>query len=320
MLRLRDKNILLIGGAGFIGRRLINSCLLSGMNVRVIDSCMTTDFIYDVEFVEGDYRNESLLEESMVDIDYIVHLAHDTILIDAACDMQAEIQRNILPIVKLFELCLKSSVSKLLFVSSGGTIYGNSAIEKPIEESSPARPLSQYGVAKLIIENIGFLYSLQNDLPFIVARPGNAYGEGQYPFRGQGFVPTALASSLLGKPLDVFGDGTVVRDYVHVQDIVDGLIAILLKGSIGEAYNIGTSVGVSLAELLNDFIFPIVERNDYSLQINYMAKRKVDVQYNVLSNEKLLKDTGFCPSVDLLTGLSNTWEWLQAQHAIGGKF
>jgi len=313
MNKLTGKRVLVIGGAGFIGKQLVSACVSRGMSVLVIDTIMPATQLFqgEVEFVRADYRETDLVKDAIQNIDYVVHLAHDALLLDIVCDMDAEIKHNVLPAVKLMDACSTAGVSKLLFISSGGTVYGNPDSRRPIIESSPTHPVSVYGTTKLMIENLGFVYYAQKDLPFVVARPANAYGQGQIPFKGQGFIATALASALHNQPMSIYGDGTVVRDYTHVTDIAEALVALLECGRPGEAYNIGTARGTSLKALIEDYINAIIGADNCELMINYVQGRSADVIYNVLSNDKLLGDTGFSPRVELSEGLKQAWEWVK---------
>ena len=315
------QRVLLIGGLGFIGRHLVRACSAAGMTVRVVDVCApSADLtVSGVEYLQGDYTNEVFLHRIMDRVDMVVHLAHDTMLLNLDCNMESEFKRNILPVIRLMEACCVSGIAKFIFLSSGGTVYGNHEPHEPIREDVPKRPISVYGTSKLIIEQLGFLYNVQKKLPFIAARPGNAYGHGQLPFRGQGFVATAFASALQGKELNIFGDGSVVRDYIHVHDITDALVALLNRGQIGEAYNIGTAHGVSLRTLINDYINPMVSTEGYKLICNYVPERSADVAYNVLANDKLRLDTGFTPLVGLDEGMRSAWEWLSKNNSVENK-
>lgn len=307
------RRALLIGGGGFIGQHLAHACRSAGMVVRIADAAAPADAPHDcnIEYIQGDYREPEFLRRIIDNVDYVVHLVHDSLLINATCNMSVEIEQNMLPAIQLMDICSASCISKFLFVSSGGTVYGNPLLHEPISEDASTHPISVYGTTKLMIEHLGFLYHAQKNLPFIVARPGNAYGQGQLPFRGQGFIATAFASAQLGRPMSVFGDGSVVRDYIHVNDIADALVALLQHGRDGEAYNVGTARGTSLRTLIDDFITPILSTEGRTLICNYEPERRVDVGYNVLSNDKLLCDTGFLPRISLEEGLRNTWEWIK---------
>lgn len=307
--------VLLIGGTGFIGRHLAQACVAEGMVVRIVDVVPRSDSwvaAEGIEYFQGDYRTQEFLGDVLNGMDMVVHLVHDTMLLSLDCNMVSEFERNIQPAIRLMDACSAHDISKLLFVSSGGTVYGKSLENRPISEDARTSPISLYGTSKLMIEKIGFLYHMQKNLPFVVARPSNAYGPGQQPFRGQGFIATAMASALQGLPLDVYGDGGVVRDYIHARDLADALVALLVRGKVGHAYNVGTACGTTLRELLHDHIMPILAGAGYGLDVRYTPARGVDVPYNVLANGKIVSDTAFKPSVDLDDGLRETWTWLQA--------
>lgn len=314
------QNVLLIGGMGFIGRHLIRACLDAGMKVRVADVVTPeSDGIEGAEYLKGDYREPLFLQSILEGMQFVVHLVHDTMLLDLDCNMAAEFERNIKPAMSLMDECCVQKVEKFLFVSSGGTVYGNHNLHKPISEQARTRPVSLYGTSKLMIEEMGFLYHMQKKLPLIVARPGNAYGPGQKPFRGQGFIATALASALEGRLLNIFGDGKIVRDYIHARDLATALVALLQLGQIGKTYNVGTAVGVSLHALLDEHIEPILAADGFELIRKHTPSRGADVPYNVLANDKLLRDTGFSPHILLNDGLLETWAWLKQFHTKSGK-
>jgi len=144
-------------------------------------------------------------------------------------------------------------------------------------------------------------------------RPANAYGAGQLPFRGQGLIPTAFASAQHRKKVSIFGDGGAVRDYVHVTDIARGIVAAIQAGHLGNAYNIGSASGVSTRRILTDYVIPLVENDQLSLDVAYLEERKADVQYNVLDYSKLHDHTGFAPTVSLDQGMRDVWAWLKLQ-------
>lgn len=310
--------VLLIGGSGFLGQHLMRACLLSKMEVRVADAVVAEVSRREnkVEYMQGDYRDPAFLHEIVDGSDVVFHLVHDSMYLNAECNMAVEFDRNIRPAIQLMEKCCELKTAKLIFLSSGGTVYGNHSVCAPISEDSRTHPISLYGTSKLMMEQIGFLYHFQKNLPFIVARPTNAYGPGQQPFRGQGFISTAFASVLAGRSVNVFGDGSVVRDYVHARDIADALVALINRSQPGEAYNIGTSIGTSLKTLINQYLIPIVSADGFEFRCEYMAARGMDVAYNVVSNEKLFRETGFVPSIGMDQGLRETWAWLKQNSGV----
>jgi UDP-glucose 4-epimerase len=311
--------VLLIGGGGFIGRHVADACLKANMQVRVADvarprfAAVPEDGLaQEAQVLVGDYGDPTFLKEALEGVDMVVHLAHDAMRMNVECDMPQEYERNILPATRLMEASIGANVKKFMFVSSGGTVYGNQPIGMPIDESAPTRPVSLYGTSKLCIEHIALLYHGQRGLPAIVVRPGNAYGAGQLPFRGQGLVPTALASAQQGRKVTIFGDGGAVRDYVHVRDIASAIVALLERGTPGEIYNVGNGLGVSVRELLDDYLAPALAKSGVQLNVTYHEARRADVQYNVLDCTKLSDQTGWKPTIALREGVEQSLAWLNA--------
>jgi UDP-glucose 4-epimerase len=148
-----------------------------------------------------------------------------------------DLLQNLPPTVQLFsEAAVRGT--KLLLVSSGGTVYGE-ADELPISETHATKPISPYGVTKLTLENYAYLYAATHDLKFVCVRPANAYGIGQKAFVGQGFVATALASAMRGMPIKIFGHCGTIRDYLYVSDLASGIVSALEHGHLSETYNLG---------------------------------------------------------------------------------
>lgn len=318
---VHKERILLIGGAGFLGAYLARECLRANMAVRVIGRAAAPMRIEkgDYQYFSGDYRNAAFLEPILKSCDMVVHLAHDSIRPSIVSDMSREIEQNIQPAINLISACVHQGIARFVLISSGGTVYGNNSSREPIAEKASTRAITSYGCSKLILEQIGYLSHVQNKLPFIVARPANAYGPGQRPFMGQGLVATAFASALKGQPLNIFGDGSATRDYIHAQDIAEGLLALIQRGQPGETYNIGTAKGIALQTLIDEYINPIAGADGFQLACEYLPARSTDVAYNVLANTKLESHTGFSPKIDLGNGLRETWAWIKHLGNLGSS-
>ncbi|MFS2124016.1 NAD-dependent epimerase/dehydratase family protein [Pseudomonas sp. Pseusp97] len=302
---------LLVGGHGFIGEHLSNLLLSRDHQVTCISRHSPPQTADNrVVQVMGSYADRELLRNALKGIQSVVHLAHESIQLNQTCDMRLEYERNVLPAIQLMEECLHAGVEKFIFVSSGGTVYGNSLEHRPIRECSPTSPISLYGTSKLNIEQIARLYFQQRGLPAVIVRPGNAYGPGQIPFKGQGIVATTLASVLQRRPIPVFGSGGSVRDYVHVDDIAQAIATLIHTAPNGEIFNIGTGVGVATIDLLNRYLRPLVENDGHELLIKREAPRPMDVGYNVLDIEKLTRQIDYSPMA-LQEGLPATWEWIK---------
>ena len=172
-----------------------------------------------------------------------------------------------------------------MLVSSGGTVYGE-ANELPVPETHPTKPISPYGVTKLTLENYAYLYAATHGLKFVCVRPTNAYGVGQRPFGGQGFIATALASTMHGQAIKIFGQNGTVRDYIYVSDLASGIVSALEKGCLSETYNLGSGVGLSNMDVINA-IFPLMKAIGCDICVENLPERTFDVEANVLDSTKL---------------------------------
>ncbi|WP_064572740.1 NAD-dependent epimerase/dehydratase family protein [Cupriavidus gilardii] len=306
--------VLLIGGGGFIGARLARQCLAAGLAVRIADLALPAAGVDSpdgpIEYVVGDFDNPADLERMLDGVNVVVHLVHRAMLLGLDSSMVQEIERNVAPTVRLFDRCVADKSLRLVFVSSGGTVYGEPLEPAPICERAALRPISVYGTSKSMIEQVLGLYAAQRGLQAIVVRPGNAYGPGQQPFKGQGLIPTVMASALQGKPVTIYGDGSAVRDYIHVDDIARGILAAIQAGRAGETYNIGTGLGTSINALINEFIRPAMADGGVEIDLQYAQPRGVDVAYNVLDPTRLAEQCGFRAAIDLQAGIAETWDWI----------
>jgi UDP-glucose 4-epimerase len=307
------KKIVLVGGGGFIGRHVARLLLNDGNKVVMLSRNVNVDSLAidpSIEVHYGDYGDREFLRSVLAGSNAVIHLAHDSLQLNQICDMAVEYRRNIAPAIQLMEECIAAGIERFIFVSSGGTVYGNSASRKPLKEIAAPLPISLYGTSKLCIEHVVHLYCMQRGLPGIVVRPANAYGPGQIPFKGQGLVATAFASAIKGNSITIFGDGCAVRDYVHVDDIAYAITSLLTDGLIGEVYNVGSGVGTSVLELIQDHILPIVKHAGLDLRLERREARAIDVAYNVLDVRKLSRCIDFSP-ITLSAGLPGSWDWVQ---------
>ena len=169
----------------------------------------------------------------------------------------------------------------MILVSSGGTVYGE-ATHLPIREDHPTNPISPYGVTKLTLEKYAHLYATTHGLKVICLRPANAFGVGQRPHAGQGFVSTAIASCLRGQPIKVFGQRGTVRDYIYVSDIAAGIVCALDRGRLSETYNLGSGAGQSNMDVVEAFM-PLMREIGCEARVEHLPERVFDVQTNVLA-------------------------------------
>lgn len=303
-------NTLVIGGAGYIGAHLVPELIATGRRVTVLGRrpAPRYELPQGVVYVSGDFSQYDLLSR-MLDIHQeVIHLAYATVPNTSFESPLTDLLQNLPPTVQLF---LEAAVRgvKLILVSSGGTVYGE-ADKLPINETHRTKPISPYGVTKLTLENYAYLYAATHGLRFVCVRPANAYGVGQKPFVGQGFVATAMASAMRGVPIKIFGERGTVRDYLYVSDLASGIVNALLRGHLSETYNIGSGIGLSNFDVIERFE-PLMREIGCKVKVENLPERAFDVRFNVLDSTKLQMHTGWKPLIKFSEGLRKTCEWLK---------
>lgn len=303
---------LVIGGNGFIGINLVDELLQAGHSVRVFDRYPSRYRQPDarVEYVTGDFANHGEVEEVVRGMDWIYHLAYTTLPQTSNEDPVYDVRSNVIDTLQLLQCCVASGVKKVIFISSGGTIYGVPRTT-PIKEEHPTEPICSYGISKLTIEKYLSLFHHLHGLEFVVARISNPYGEGQNPGSKQGAVGVFLGNVAQGKPITIWGDGGAVRDYLYIRDAAEALVkAGEYQPAADEprVFNIGSGVGYTL----NDIIARIKEVVDVPVAVQYTPARALDVPANVLDITRAMTYLKWRPKVELKDGLRETWIWIQS--------
>jgi UDP-glucose 4-epimerase len=296
-----------IGGAGFIGTHVTRLLAESGREVVVLDSGARPAAMLPsgVRYVSGDYGDRATIERVLDGVDEVIHLAYATVPQTSFEDPIHDLLANLPESVQLLQVAAEVGLSKFLFVSSGGTVYGV-ASSLPISEDHPTNPISPYGITKLTLEKYAGMFWAVSGLPIVIVRPANAYGEEQRAAGGQGFIAAAVHSIVRGEEFSVFGPEGTVRDYVHVSDIASGMVAALDHGEIGSTYNIGSGRGRNNLEVLSE-IQRCASRDGYKLLMRTLPSRKFDVPANVLDSRRLTAVSGWRPAVDFVSGIERVW-------------
>lgn len=295
----------LIGGGGFIGLNLANF-ILNHINHEVViigrkDSSslpLPSNCIY----ARGNFEEADFLKSVIRQDDYVVHLAYNSIPQTSYDNPLKDIQENLESAVNLFTILSTLNIKKLLYISSGGTVYGNTT-NFPIDETHSTNPMSPYGITKLTIEKYASLFSKTKNLPVVIARPSNPYGFLQKQFSGQGFIATAIGSILQNKQINIFGQEGTVRDYIFIDDVVRALYVLLISDcQNAEIFNVGSGIGVNNVEIISILreLLP-----DYKVDVNHLPPRKFDVLYNVLNCSKI-QALGWNTTTDLYDGIKQT--------------
>ena len=303
-----------IGGGGFVGSYLIETLMSTGRDVLAIGrrSERPTRLPPKAQYVSCDYGDRSSLRKLIENCDEIIDLAYATVPQTSFANPIFDLQANLAPSVALLEEARDlTRLRRLIITSSGGTVYGR-ADRLPIIEEDRTAPISPYGITKLTIEHYAFMFNRLFDLPVTIVRPANAYGVGQKPFTGQGFIATAMGYILKRENVLIFGENGTIRDYVHVRDVASGILSAIENGSAGEIYNLGSGVGRSNRDVLN-ILSPIATGDGFDISITCAEPRGFDVPANVLSYGKLLAQANWQPQVSFEDGLREMWNDMRSQ-------
>jgi UDP-glucose 4-epimerase len=304
------KKCLILGGGGFIGSHLAKDLLSSGYSVRVFDvknfsKKNLETFIDDIEVFEGDFHNPVDIALALKDIDYLYHLISSTIPSNSILNPAFDIESNVIPSIHLLQICLKKKIKKVIFISSGGTVYGIPCIT-PIPESHNCNPISSYGISKRTIENYFTLYHKLWQLDICIFRLSNPYGERQNPRGQQGVIPVFIRKAIKDEVIEVWGDGEVIRDYIYINDVTSVLIRALSIKTPELIYNLGSGIGTSLNQILQ-FITSHINPDQ---KINYLKGRSFDVPVNVLDTSLLSKRFGITEQTSLNNGMEIIYQFL----------
>jgi len=306
---------LVLGGRGFIGSHLIDSLLMNGYSVRCFDRpyvISTADSHIsnpNFELFEGDLISEADICEALLGCDVCFHFVSTTLPKSSNADPVFDVESNILGTLRLLNNAVKLGLKKIIFVSSGGTVYGVPE-QVPILESHPTEPVCSYGITKLAIEKYLSLFKQLHGLDYTILRLSNPFGERQRINLSQGVVAVFLGKVLRGEPIEVWGDGSVIRDYIYISDVVDALVKAMLYRGEEHVFNIGSGFGFSINEVI-DAIEKVTGRQS---QRRYLASRVFDVPINILDINRAKKYLGWTPKVEFENGLLKFVDWLSREN------
>jgi UDP-glucose 4-epimerase len=308
----RMRRILVMGGLGFIGSHLSRRLLYDGYRVRIFDKLygskkLIDDIVDRVDIQEGDIEKPDDVLSALEGTDVAIHLIHTTVPGSSMQDPAYDVQSNVLSCTRWLPYMKDTGVKKIIYISSGGTVYGIPKTN-PIKENHPTDPISSYGITKLAIEKYVSMYAQLSDVEYLICRPSNIYGVGQKLNIGQGVIGVFLDNALKKRPIEIWGDGSGQRDYLDVEDAVDGIIKLINYNGQERIFNLSTGIGLSLNDILN------LMKNELniSFKVKYVQTRNIDVYANILDNSRLRRETGWEPSVNVSQGIQKVFNWFRS--------
>lgn len=301
---------LVTGGLGFLGFHLVEYLVKKNYRVRVIDVGQAQDWqlqhvANQVEFFTGSINDVETIKNCLKGVRYLFHYAGTTLPAISNRNPIEDVSINLTSNLSLLNEAVKEGVEKVIFPSSGGTVYGIPC-QTPILETHPTNPISSYGIVKLATEKYLGLFEREYGLKYVALRYSNPYGPYQNPFRNFGAIATFLGRIVVNEPLTILGDGSVVRDFIYVEDAIKATYKAVLYSGEDRVFNIGMGRGISISELIN-----IIQNvtGEQCETIHHPA-RKSDVPKSVLDITKAKKELNWKPMISLDDGIAKTWDWI----------
>ena len=315
MSDLTGQRCLVLGAGGFIGTNLCNALVRRGAVVQAFGRSRQYPLAFDrsVQWWQGEFRDTLALAKAVEAQDFVFHLISGSTPENSNHDPAGDLEGNVVATIRLLELCQREKVRKVIFASSGGTVYGIPDTV-PIAETCPTNPISSYGIGKLAIEKYLHLFHHLHGLDYLALRMANPYGPFQSAHRKQGVVGAMIRQALSGQTLEIWGTGEVVRDFLHIDDIMAAMLAGCLYQGEARVMNVGSGHGLSINQIVHDIQVAV----GHDLPIRYRAGRAADVPVNILDSTLIRHELGWQPRIAWVDGLRQTVEWMRQQMSASG--
>lgn len=299
----------ILGGAGFLGRHIGRSLAASGVEVWSVDRILSSPGT--APWLTGEVRADCFDLASWWDAvggaDFIVHLASSTVPATASEDPVEDVQTNLVGTLRLLQALRQRRVRpRLLFASSGGAVYGRPQ-GVPISEDHPTMPMGAYGATKLAIEHHLRIEEAQYGLPSRILRLSNPYGEWQQPHGVQGVIAVFAHRALKALPVDVWGDGSVVRDFVYAADVGSAFLAAAHHEGPSRIFNVGGGAGHSV----NDIVLALEQLLGKAVERHVHPARPFDPPVNVLDIRRAQEELHWMPKMTFDQGVAMSVQWLR---------
>ncbi|MDD1609139.1 MAG: NAD-dependent epimerase/dehydratase family protein [Methylococcaceae bacterium] len=305
----------IFGGGGFIGSTIADRLLLEGHELRIFERPRVEPYrkFADneaVEWMTGDILSNHDLNAAIEGMDVVLHLVSTTLPKSSNDDPIYDVQSNVVGTLQMLNAMVANKVQKIIFISSGGTVYG---IPKylPIDEQHPTDPLVSYGITKLMIEKYLRMFESLHGIQSIALRVANPYGERQRIETAQGAVGVFLHHALKDIPIEIWGDGSVTRDYIHISDVAEAFVKAVNYTGSHSVFNISSGQGISL----NELIVLLENVLGKSIACRYLPARPFDVPVSVLCNQLAQEQLQWTPLTSMTNGLIRTAAWMESELA-----
>lgn len=303
--------VLVFGGGGFIGSGIVERLLAESHQVTVFEKSGVPHLngplaSARLTWIHGDILSMEQVGAAIRGVDAVVHLVSTTLPKSSNENPIYDVQSNVVGTLHILNAMVQHEVPRILFISSGGTVYGN-PVYLPIDEKHPTEPHVSYGVTKLAIEKYLGIYERLHGIVAMVLRVANPYGERQRVETAQGAVGVFLERALRGLPIEIWGDGSVIRDFIYIRDVAEAFAKALVYEGEERVFNVSSGLGTSLNELVK-----VIERAlGRPVELQHRPGRAFDIPVSVLSNALARREFGWEPRVGLAEGISRTIDWFR---------
>lgn len=303
-----NETILVLGGGGFLGSEITKALIQQGHRVRIFDRRIRVlpGSAPDAgpSYIQGDFLNQSDLKKAMRGVGMVLHFISTTVPSLSADNVGVEIETNLRGTVRLLDTMASEGVTRICYPSSGGTVYGDATT--PHEETDTLRPTCPYGLGKVLIEDTLKYYAERVGIQYQIWRIANPYGDTHNIHQAQGVVDAFLRQIKDGESVELWGDGSAIRDYIYIGDVVSAVLALLKIGAWGETVNIATGLGTSITDL--------IELIKGTLPVPVGVNKRegyTGTSVSVVSPQKLMRLTDWRQDYSLQDGIQETWRRLQ---------
>lgn len=311
-----NKNVAIIGGSGFIGCNLASFFVDKGYDVLVVSRTIDNSKFKNnkIRKVELDVNFTSKLVESIYEFDNVIWLVNNIVPSTNMDSLADDFTFNVNPLIRFLEANINSTkMKRFVFLSSGGTIYGDSNDKVSWLEENPKIPISAYGLSKIISEEYIQFLTKKSSFESFILRPSNVYGVHQNLKKPQGIIGFAFNAILNNTSIDLYDNGSVTRDFIYVTDLSEAICSCIEKkhkeASVN-IYNVGSNIGYKITDILS----MINKVSSNQINTNPKPERNFDCNYNVLNNKKINHDLNWYPKVGIEQGLRYVWEWITSKN------
>jgi UDP-glucose 4-epimerase len=304
------------GGGGFIGSAVADRLLGDGHALRIFEREGVAPYRQfklgeSVEWLTGNLMHKQDVHGAMEGVDAVVHLVSTTLPKKSNEDPVFDVQSNVVGTLQLLESMVALGIPRIVFISSGGTVYGSPKY-LPIDEDHPTDPQVSYGITKLTIEKYLLMYGRLHGIRPIILRVANPYGERQRVENAQGAVAAFIHHALARQPIPIWGDGSVTRDFLHVSDVAEAFACALDYSGAESVFNISSGAGLSLNGLIARIELALAR----PVAREYLPSRAFDVPASVLKNDRARRELDWQPRIGIDEGIARTLAWARITREI----